>query len=199
MSFLNLNLNEGDTDYQSLSDEDILSISTSNPDVFGVLISRYEEAFLRKAKSVLHNKEDAEDVTQEAFTKIYLNAFKFKKQEGASFKSWAYKILVNTSFTHYQKLKKKRNNVLELTEGMSKVLKDPYTADSLYKKEVSDYVARALTEMPKALSNILHLHFIERRPQKEIAKMKNLSVGAVKTRIYRAKKEFQKINGYNLI
>ncbi len=199
MAFLNLGGKEEKVDHQDLSDEEILNISISKPDIFSVLITRYEEAFLRKARSILHGKEDAEDIVQETFTKIYLNAPKFKKQEGASFKSWGYKILINTSFTYYQRLKKKRKNITELTENMSKVIEDPYTAGSLHKKEVSDYVARALVKLPKTLSKILHLHFIERRPQKEIAKMENLSVGAIKTRIYRAKKEFRKLNGYNLI
>jgi len=53
--------------------------------------------------------------------------------------------------------------------------------------------------MPKNLSRVLSLHFIERRPQKQIAQMENLSVGAVKTRIYRAKKEFKKVSNYNLV
>ena len=111
MAFLNLGGKEEKVDHQDLSDEEILNISISKPDIFSVLITRYEEAFLRKARSILHGKEDAEDIVQETFTKIYLNAPKFKKQEGASFKSWGYKILINTSFTYYQRLKKKRKNI----------------------------------------------------------------------------------------
>ena len=198
MSFLDFK-EEDKVDYQSLKDEELLSASVSNPEVFVVLIDRYQAAFIRKSRSILRSKEDSKDVVQETFTKIYLNASKFQEQEGASFKSWAYKILVNTSFTRYQKLKKKRENVVELTEVMSKVVEDPYSANTLEKKEMTDYIARAMTVLPKTLSRILHLHFIERRPQKEIADMENLTVGAVKTRIYRAKKEFRKLTDYNLV
>lgn len=196
MSFLDFRSKE---DAKHLPDEEVLNLSLSEPEAFSVLILRYEEAFLRKASSILHNKEDAEDSVQETFTKIYLNAPKFKKQEGASFKSWAYKILMNTSFTYYQKSKKKREHIGELTENMVKVIEDPYSSNALYKKEISDYVARAMTKLPQTLSRILNLHFVERVPQKEIALIENISIGAVKTRIYRAKKEFRKINGYNLI
>jgi RNA polymerase sigma-70 factor, ECF subfamily len=192
MSFLDFK-EEDKIDYQNLSDESLLSTSIKDPEAYAVLINRYQGAFLRKSRSILRSQEDSEDVVQETFTKIYLNASKFQEQEGASFKSWGYKILVNTSFTRYQKLKKKRENIAELTETMSKVVEDPYSANALEKKEMTDYIARAMTELPKALSRILHLHFIERRPQKQIAQMENLSVGAVKTRIYRAKKEFRKM------
>jgi len=198
MSFLNFE-EEDKVDYQNLSDEGLLSTSVSDPEAFAILIDRYQAAFLRKSRNILRSQEDSEDVVQETFTKIYLNASKFQKQEGASFKSWGYKILVNTSFTRYQKLKKKRENIVELTEVMSKVVEDPYSANALEKKEMTDYIARALTALPRSLSHILHLHFIERRPQKEIAQMENLSVGAVKTRIYRAKKEFKKISNYHLV
>ena len=88
------------------SDEEVLELSIEQPNLFAVLIDRYQEAFLRKAGSVIRNKEDAEDIVQETFTKIYLYAAKFQVQEGASFKSWGYKILMNTSFTHYKKRKR---------------------------------------------------------------------------------------------
>ena len=197
MSFLDFK-NEK-KDYSNLSDEEVLSASITDPEAFSHILDRYEAAFLRKSRSILRGKEDAEDAVQETFTKIYLNATKFQVQEGASFKSWGYKILMNTSFTHYQKLKRKRESSYELTEVMQRVVEDPNSAQDIEKKETADYIASVLTQMPKTLSYILHLHFIERRPQKEIAQMEDLSVGAVKTRIYRAKKEFRKISDYNLI
>src|SRR3989344_6165705 len=86
-------------------DEAILSASLRNPNLFGVLVDRYQEAFLRAAQRVVKTREDAEDIVQETFAKIYKNAKKFKKQAGIEFKSWAYKVLVNTSFSHYQRLK----------------------------------------------------------------------------------------------
>lgn len=197
MSFLNSK--EDSVDYLTAKDEEILRASIKCPELFSLIIDRYQAPFLRKAQSILRSKEDSEDTVQETFTKIYLNAARFQLQEGASFKSWGYKILINTSFTHYQKLKKGRERNTSLTDEMQKVIEDPTTANSLYYAEVTDYIASILTVMPRKLSRVLHLHFIERRPQKEIAEAENLSVGAVKTRIYRAKKEFRKISDYNLV
>ena len=192
MSFLNLEEPEN-TSHEDLSDENILQISLKNPEVFKTLLDRYQKLFLRKASSIILSKADAEDIVQETFTKIYLNAGKFKKQDGASFKSWGYKILINTSLSHYARLKKTRRHLQRLEETIYKTIEDPETKGTLAKKEMADYIARIMTELPKSLSRVLRLHILEGVPQKEIADIENISTGAVKTRIYREKKEFRKI------
>lgn len=175
------------------SDEEILALSQKQPYLFGILLDKYQDAFLRKAQSVLGNKEDAEDIVQETFTKIYRCADKFEVQDGASFKSWGYKILLNTAFTRYQKTKKQRNAVFNPDPKWYEAMEDTKTRQ-FEKKETKDYIASVLSRMPKHLGRVLKLHFIEGRPQEEIAKMEGISLGAIKTRVHRAKKEFKKIN-----
>jgi len=182
----------GDLDISSKSDEEILALSVKHPTFFEVLLERYQQAFLRKALVVVKTKEDAEDVVQETFVKIYRNADKFEIQEGASFKSWGYKILLNTSFTKYQKLKKKRGSFAELPPELYEIIPDK-DADSMEKKVLRDDISSILSQMPKHLAQALHLHFIEGRPHKEIAEKEGVSVSAIKTRVHRAKKEFKKI------
>src|SRR5437867_814349 len=75
-----------DTDTKTFSDEEILARSVRNPSIFAALVDRYEAAFLRKARHIIGNREEVIDIVQDTFTKIYLNANKFKVQEGASFK-----------------------------------------------------------------------------------------------------------------
>src|SRR3989338_6258284 len=88
------------------SDEEILALSVSHPSLFVLLVRAYEEPFLRKAMSIVREREEAEDIVQEAFTKIYLNAKKFKVVEGAKFSSWGSRILINPALTHYAKRKR---------------------------------------------------------------------------------------------
>lgn len=179
-------------DIGSKSDEDILALSVKHPAFFEVLIERYQEAFLRKALSVVRVKEDADDVVQETFVKIYRNAEKFKIQKGASFKSWGYKILMNTSFTRYQKMKKKGSAFTELPPEFYEIIPDT-EGDNMEIKTLRDDVASVFSKMPKHLVKVLHLHFIEGRPHKEIAEKEGVTVSAIKTRVHRAKKEFKKI------
>jgi len=175
------------------SDEEILAASIGDPALFEVLVDRYQDAFVRNVRKVLGNREEVIDVVQEAFTKIYMNASRFKKVEGAKFSSWAYKILFNTSFTYYQKLKKKEGNTTMLEDEIWDIIPD-INVEDLGKKTVRDSVARAISKMPEGLARMLTLHFIEDRPQKEIAEMEGISVSAVKTRIHRAKKIFKGIH-----
>jgi len=178
-----------DSKLLDLSDEEVLELSIKNPSYFEVLVNRYQDAFLRKAKSIVRTTEEAEDIVQEVFTKIYLNADKFQVVSGASFKSWAYKILINTSFTHYQKTKKQRGLSLDLEPEIYQELPDK--TNHMEDIALRDYVASTISRLPKSLGRILTLHFLRDMPQKEIAKTEGISVSAVKTRIHRAKKEFR--------
>jgi RNA polymerase sigma-70 factor, ECF subfamily len=92
--------------WNNSSDEDVLRASIISPEVFEVLLERYEEAFLRKAKHIVYSHEDAQEVVQDTFTRIYIYADKFIPQTGASFSSWAYSILIHQCFTRYAKIKK---------------------------------------------------------------------------------------------
>lgn len=180
--------NPSPTEY---TDEELLTLSLSHPNLFGVLVARYQDAFLRKVESILHNREESEEVVQEAFTKIYLYAGKFKKVEGASFKSWAYRIVVNTALTRYQVLKKRREVTAELDPEFYEMLPD--LRNEKEEHEIRDVVISVLARMPTQMARALRLHIIERRPQEEVAAMEGVSVGALKTRIHRAKKEFKVI------
>ena len=186
--------------FREKTDEEILFLSIKHPDLFEEILNRYQAAFLRKAFSVLRNQEDAEDVVQEAFSKIYLYAYRFKVQEGASFKSWGYKILLNTSFTKYQKVKRERGSRANLDPEFYEMLADKKSRQ-FEKQEVSDYVISVLSRIPEHLSRSLSLHVIDGLPQEEVAKIEGISVGAVKTRVHRAKKAFKKVDGealYNM-
>ncbi|NQV93195.1 RNA polymerase sigma factor [Candidatus Kaiserbacteria bacterium] len=184
-------LSDIQADMHDKTDEEILALSVREPEHFRILLERYQDAFLRKAISILKNKEDAEEVVQEVFSKIYRYADKFTVQEGASFSSWGYRILMNTSFTRYQRLKKDWGALQKLEPEMYESLPDT-KMEQFEKFEMSDYVVSILSGLPDNLSRILNKHFIEGKQQKDIAEEEGISVGAVKTRVHRAKEAFRK-------
>ncbi len=173
-----------------MSDQELLLRSQSQPWLFGVLIDRYQSAFLRKAKSILHDPRDAEEVVQDTFTKLYLKAHTFVPQEGASFSSWAYKILMNTAFTRYQKL---------VREGARVVTTDPEFLEFMAVEEREhvvderrDAIERVLVRLPGHFVTVLRLHYLERYSHEDIAKTTGENVGTIKARIHRAKAAFRK-------
>lgn len=172
-------------------DEEILSRSLESPALFSILVDRYQDALLRRAESVVRSRPEAEDIVQEVFTKVYFNARRFKPQEGATVRSWIYKILMNTTFSHYQRLKRKGSLREELDPEVFEALRDP--RDVSHEETMRDYVASFLSRMPTHLARALRLHIIEEYSQKEIAEMEGTTVSAVKTRIYRAKRELERL------
>ncbi len=174
------------------SDEEVLQLSLTHPSLFAVLVRKYEEPFMRKALSIVREFESAQDIVQEAFTKIYLNASKFKKQEGATFSSWGYRILINTALTHYMKRKRTGERVVELDDEIWNLIPDK-NLRQFEKKELADEIASVLSRMPASFAQALNAFFIEGKSQEEIAKDEGVSVGAIKTRVHRAKAEFKRI------
>jgi len=180
---------------RDMTDVEVLAASRRNPELFGVLVDRYEDAFLRKARTILYSKEDAEEVVQDAFTRIYLYADRYEPQEGASFSSWGYAILIRLAFTRYQKMKKLRERTLDLDpENYERIADDTAFLEDL---SLRDEVLMAFSRIPEAASRILRLQFLEGKSQEEIAALENSTVSAVKTRVHRAKKLFKEALTYD--
>ncbi|MDR3548081.1 MAG: RNA polymerase sigma factor [Candidatus Pacebacteria bacterium] len=171
------------------SDEAVLAASRRDPEAFGLLVERYEAAFMRKARSIIYSREDAEEVVQDAFTRIYLYADRYRPQEGASFSSWAYAILIRLAFTRYQKLKKHRGRTVELEPEAYERLSEEETF--IADLTLRDEVLMALSHIPEASARVLRLQFLEGKSQEEIATIEDSTVSAVKTRVHRAKKLFR--------
>lgn len=176
----------------SLSDEKILAHSLKHPSLFAILVRKYEGPFLRKAEAIVRRRETAEDIVQETFTKIYLNASKFKKQEGASFSSWGYRILINTALTHYARAKRRGEMTVELEDEIWALIPDR-NLRQFEKKELMDEVASVLSRMSPVFAKALSAFFLQGKSQEEMARREGVSVGAIKTRVHRAKNEFRKI------
>lgn len=179
------------TEPEGLPDEDLLRASRYEPALFGQLVARYEAPFLRKARSILRSPEDAEEVVQDTFTRIYLYADRYERQEGATFSSWGYAILTRLAFTRYQKLKKHGVRYQELDpEHYERI---PEAGTFLDRLSVENEVLFALAKLPEAAARVLRLQFLEGKTQEEIAELEGSTVSAVKTRVHRAKRQLKDI------
>lgn len=179
-------------EFRQKRDEDVLSASFSYPYLFELLVERYEEAFLRKAKSIVYNDEVAQDVVQDTFVKIYLYGRKFKPVEGARFSSWAYRVLINTCFVWYKKMKREREFFTALDEDMEAVLPLDDSDDRATKLD-RDYLESLFTRLPETFARILRLYVIDSKDYKDIAAIEGVTEGAIKTRMHRARSEMRKI------
>lgn len=171
------------------SDEFLLKNSVSKPWLFSVLIDRYEAAFTRKVFGILRDQNDVEEVVLDTFTKIYFNAATFSPQDGAKFSSWAYRILLNTAFTRYQKLVKEGKRFSSLDPEFEQFVADNNSSSD---NEIKDMIDRILSKIPTHFAYVLRLHYLEHWSHQDIAESTNEKVGTIKARIHRAKESFRR-------
>lgn len=171
-------------------DERILAESRSKPWLFAVLVERYEAPFLRKVRAIIHNPLDVEEVVQDAFTKIYVHADKYEAQTGAKFSSWAYRILLNTAFTRYQKLVKEGQRFSAIDPEFEQFIGEEKEHSGFAEKK--DGIDRILERLPGHFAQVLRLHYLERWSHQDIADKTGENTGTIKARIHRAKAAFRK-------
>ncbi|MEK7082244.1 MAG: sigma-70 family RNA polymerase sigma factor [Patescibacteria group bacterium] len=176
-----------------MKDEEILRASQDEPAMFQMLVEKYQEPLLRAAQRVVRGREEAEDIVQEAFVKIYKNADKFQKLDGIEFKSWAYKVAINTAITHYRKLK--RGEFLAEDPTVFQEAGDDMIHERFsFAADAKAAVASALAKMPEHLQSVLRRYYLEDKSYRTIAEEEKISVSTLKMRLFRAKKIFRKIN-----
>jgi RNA polymerase sigma-70 factor (ECF subfamily) len=86
---------------------------------FSILVRRHSDLFYRAAYKVVMNKEDAEDIVQNAFLKIWDRPKLWKDGKGAAFKTWFYKIVMNSCIDF--KRKKKEITGFDFSESVPSV------------------------------------------------------------------------------
>jgi len=183
-------LPNNDPELTIFSDEELLFQSKLKPWLFGQLVERYQEAFLRKALNIVRDPRDAEEVVLDTFTKIYVHADSFVPQAGAQFSSWAYRILMNTAFTRYQKLIKEGQRFMIFEPEYEQFVGERANHSGF--EEERDGIERVLARLPGHFSYVLRLHYLERWSHEDIASTTGEKVGTIKARIHRAKEAFRR-------
>lgn len=172
-------------------DDEILLESLDDPSQFGILVDKYQAPFMRLAYGVVRSREEAEDIVQEAFCDIYRNALKFKNQEGATFKSWAYRVVLNKAISHYRKLKKERERYSSLEPEHYENLG---VSENLSKEvDIKMTVERFLGNLPEDFQRIVKAYYLEDKPYALIAEEENITLSTLKMRIFRAKKMLREL------
>lgn len=172
-------------------DEALLAASQEYPDLFSILVDRYQAAFLRFAGRILNSKEEAEDVVQEAFLKIYRHADQLQEGPNSKFKSWAYKIVFNTALTRYRSLKKRMGQVTYLDTFLYETLGSKDFQEDL---DAEIFVKEILAKMPNDFRELLELHYLQGLSYDQISEKKNITIPALKMRLFRARELFRNLH-----
>ena len=177
-------------------DEQLLieRIKQGDEQAFMVLVDRYKHKAYRIAYRFTDNAEDAEDLSQEAFLKLYRAIGSFKGESG--FYTWFYRILVNVCIDYTRKHKKtagadsrsrERYGNGELTpEDCEDHRADADPAAAVFNIELSAKVAEEIAALPDRQQQVFILRHYEGFRLREIAEMINCAEGTVKAHLFRA-------------
>jgi RNA polymerase sigma-70 factor (ECF subfamily) len=162
-------------------------------DFFSCLYERYEERMLRYIKRIAHlSADEAEDILQEAFIKIWknLNAF----DQNLKLSSWIYRIVHNHTISYLRK-KYAYGQVakVEWNEKLEAFLPGERTDEWAEFPENSIATDEILSSLPLSFKEVLVLKFLENMSYEEISDVLKIPEGTVATRINRAKKAFRKL------
>ena len=154
---------------------------------FAFLVERHKNMAFTIANRMLRNREEAEEITQDAFLKAYRSLKEFKKK--SKFSTWLYKIVYNLCVSQ---LRKKKPNVYSMDDDENQHFELPevaYKMDDLEQRDQKKYLEKAIEQLNEEEQTIILLFYHEDFSSEEIAGIVNLSVSNVKVKLFRARKK----------
>lgn len=160
-------------------------------DLYGVLVKRYEKRIINYVYRITHRYEEAHDLAQEIFVKVYLALDRYDPKY--QFSTWLFRIAQNSAIDALRKKSISEVPLVRQTseepEGKEREFADggvsPYRA--LKNKELSAAIDHAVGELPPDYRELIQLRHFAELSYEEIASMKKLPLGTVKNKLFRAR------------
>ena len=169
-----------------LTDDELIDqVRAGNFQSFEELIDRYRNQVFNFVFRILGSRDEAEDILQDTFMKIYQHLPRYKKQ--ARFSSYMFTIAHNLSMNrvNYRKRSQMKLDTLAQSDDMSITERTPDR--QLRENEIGTVVHRAIEKLPPKYRAALVLSEFEGFSYKQISDVLSCSVGTVKSRIFRAR------------
>ena len=153
---------------------------------FDDIIKLHKDWVINMILSMVHNKQDAEDISQDVFVSVYFALDKFK---GASrFQTWIYRIIINKVNAFYNKLKIKNIFNVELSkiEGIKF-----YIDESLFNQFERENLHKAIVKLNIRQRNVILLRVYQGHTFKEISNLLKISENSAKVTFHQAKNKLK--------
>lgn len=161
-------------------------------DSFNELVARYEKRVFNFAYRMAGNWDDANDVAQEAFIRVFNSIGTFRGD--ANFATWLYRIVTNVYLDERKRAKAHMQTSLEeyieLDENsVARQIEDdgPTPEESVEGKERNQLLQKAIESLPEYQRMMVILYHTQCKSYEEIAQIMNLPIGTVKSRLNRAR------------
>ncbi|GJM34205.1 MAG: DNA-directed RNA polymerase sigma-70 factor [Saprospiraceae bacterium] len=173
-----------------LTDDEILALLADSQTFergFRLLVLQYQERIYWHIRRMVLEHEDANDVVQNCFVKVYRNIGKF--QQKSTLYTWLYRIATNEAITFLNKKKRKMTSSIDAEESM---LSNQLKADPFFDgDEVELKLQKALQQLPKKQLAVFNLRYYDEMSYKEMSEVLSTSVGALKASYHHAVKKIE--------
>lgn len=170
----------------------IEQILNGEKQAYTMLVKRYQQKVFQLCIGFLHNDDDAADLTQEVFIKVYQKLSSFKGD--AQFSTWLYRIAVNMSINFQRK--RKFQSLFQRIENEKESFQIAGENDAdqyLKKEEQKQMVKTVLDKLPTNQRKAIVLSHYDDLSNNELAEVMQLSVKAAESLLFRARAQMQKI------
>jgi RNA polymerase sigma-70 factor, ECF subfamily len=175
------------------SDEAVVArVLAGDDDLFGLLVRRYQTRVHAHVAKMIGHRDDALDLTQEIFLKVYQALYRFNPEY--KFSTWLFRIAGNAAIDHLRK-KRLRTVPLEVPDpdGAGRVSSPEYSSSdldpygSLRNLERGNAISRAIADLPLEFRELIALRHFAGLSYEEIAEVKQMPLGTVKNKLFRAR------------
>ncbi|GLX68574.1 RNA polymerase sigma factor SigW [Paenibacillus glycanilyticus] len=163
---------------------------------FAELVGLYQDKLFHMAYRMLYNRQEAEDVVQETFLRVYKNLERY--DESLKFSTWIYRIATNLCIDRLRKRKPSYSLDAESTDhegldGYSMIPSDDRTPESeLLLSETQRIIHDAIESLPPKYKTIMMLRYIQEMSLQEIGDVLDMPVTTIKTRVHRGREFLRK-------
>lgn len=170
--------------------EVIQAVLEGDQDSFALLVERYQKGLITYIYHMVHHYDEALELCQEVFLKVYESLSKYDGQY--KFSTWLYKIASNHTIDHLRRQHMVTTSIQERQDDpdmpdlpLESATISPH--DAYRNKVLMDQVQKALEDLPPSYRELILLRHFSFRSYEEMAKITGLPLGTVKNRIFRAR------------
>ena len=173
----------------------VAAAKAGNHPAFVELWKRYSNTAFKVAYRITRNRDDADDVIQDAWMKAYVHLKTFDGR--AKFSTWLTRITINSALMTLRRKRAHPETSMEITDGETwqprEIADQTKDVEELYaRRERVKRLRRAICRLQPSLRNVVEIHQSSDHSVKEIARLAGLSVAATKSRLLRARAILQR-------
>ena len=175
----------------------VASIKNGEANAFAQLVAQYKDLVFTLAIRMLKHREEAEEVAQDVFVKVFKSLNNFKGDSKLS--TWIYRVTYNCCLDQLKKTKKFLKDVPIDEHNYNKIDAIDNALDGLIKEEKQQIIRNCVNKLPEDSSALVTLFYFDELSLDEISHITGIEANTVKVKLFRARKKLAKIMEHYMV